>query len=629
MRTTLMVVSVMAALCAVGVVQKPQVKKTALSESELRTLAKADPDVKNAGLLYLTAMASSNNVERKQAYLKAAAACLIACGKQDIYKKRVRGELQDAAEFESELTDVCQQCSGTGTKALRCYACKGNGQCPECKGTGQVKAVKYAGFNKYHVAKPCNKCNESGCCQKCGGNGATGEKCLACAGTGHALSKTVAACVFHDSCNAIADGKFKGRSGAERDAGSKNINAAKKGRVTKNDGQIVYADGSVALIPYGMTKLTENDLELRNIRNASGTCTYRGRGQSEILKVAIPNSVVSIEPYAFRHCSNLKSVTIPDSVESIGRGAFEDCKNLKSVKLPSQLKRIQRSLFSGCSSLESVIIPLGVTNIESRAFYSCSSLKSISIPDSVDQIDDDAFDETCRLEKSEKRRKADRLAVVRKAKTQFAKRSSAGNGTAQVQLNGIIYASIAPTSEIENFVVISCRDNPNHDAYSILIFPTPALRDCWYEAVEECTEKIKNWVRTAAKNKVARVRKEIPIHTDGDSDKVRAFVAGITEGRGQGDLMRKVIRESSNQLAEQFRFEQVKFIGTVESKNDFRSYSVYIEMICGESFDRIIFKGRGTIEKIDEEIFKWLTMINPESLENARETQSEKEDLFQ
>ena len=146
MKATLTIACIMAALCAVGAVQKPSPKKTSLSESELRTLAKADPDVKNAGMLYLAARATSNNVERKQAYLKAAAACLIACDKQDIYKKRVKGELQDAAEFESELTDDCKRCSGSGKKGLRCYACSGKGKCPVCKGAGQVQAVKYSGF---------------------------------------------------------------------------------------------------------------------------------------------------------------------------------------------------------------------------------------------------------------------------------------------------------------------------------------------------------------------------------------------------------------------------------------------------------------------------------------------------
>ena len=42
----------------------------------------------------------------------------------------------------------------------------------------------------------------------------------------------------------------------------------------------------------------------------------------------IPDSVTSIDDYAFYNCSGLTSVTIPDSVTSIGNRAFQGCKNL-------------------------------------------------------------------------------------------------------------------------------------------------------------------------------------------------------------------------------------------------------------------------------------------------------------
>lgn len=212
-RTILTIICIMSALCAVGAVQKnpakkPVPRKTSFTESELRTLAKATPDENNAGLLYTVAIATSNNVERKQEYLKVAAACLIACDKEDVYTKYVKGKLLNATEFEAELKDDCKQCSGTGTKKNRCYACKGSGQCSVCKGSGQTKTVKYGNgsFNKYYELKPCSKCKESGRCQRCDGEGTTNEKCWTCAGTGKAFSKTVAARVFHDSCNAIANG---------------------------------------------------------------------------------------------------------------------------------------------------------------------------------------------------------------------------------------------------------------------------------------------------------------------------------------------------------------------------------------------------------------------------------------
>ncbi|MBR2771571.1 MAG: SEL1-like repeat protein [Bacteroidales bacterium] len=202
-RTTLAIICAMSALCAVGAVQKPTAKKTSFSESELRALAKAVPDVKNAGQLYSVALATSNDVDRQQSYLKASAAGLIACGKPDIYKKHIKSRLQNVAEFEDGLKDDCEKCSGAGAKERRCYDCKGEGQCSGCKGSGETVRV---GFDNHNETKPCRKCKGSGRCPKCGGEGSTKEKCFACAGTGKVFSKTVAARVFRDSCNTIADG---------------------------------------------------------------------------------------------------------------------------------------------------------------------------------------------------------------------------------------------------------------------------------------------------------------------------------------------------------------------------------------------------------------------------------------
>lgn len=202
-KTILAIICAMSALCVAGAAQKPTAKKTSFSESELRALAKAVPDVKNAGQLYSVALATSNDADRQQSYLKASAAGLIACGKTDIYKKHIKGKLQNVAEFEDWLKDDCEKCSGAGTKEQRCYDCKGEGQCSVCKGSGETVRV---GFDNNNETRPCRKCKGEGRCTKCGGEGSTKEKCFTCAGTGRVLSKTVAVRVFRDTCNAIADG---------------------------------------------------------------------------------------------------------------------------------------------------------------------------------------------------------------------------------------------------------------------------------------------------------------------------------------------------------------------------------------------------------------------------------------
>lgn len=201
MKPLVAIVCMMFAAFAFGAEKKPEPKKTSITESELRTMAKAKPNAKDAGTLYQVGMAT-NNVERKQEFFKASAACLLACGKDDTYRKHIRSKLTDAKAFEDSLKDKCKQCGGAGRKDRKCYVCSGNGRCSTCKGSGQTVSVE---FDRPNGTKPCHKCRGSGECNKCGGAGSTQEKCGSCAGTGTVFRESVAERVFRDTCIAIAD----------------------------------------------------------------------------------------------------------------------------------------------------------------------------------------------------------------------------------------------------------------------------------------------------------------------------------------------------------------------------------------------------------------------------------------
>ena len=107
-------------------------------------------------------------------------------------------------------------------------------------------------------------------------------------------------------------------------------------------------------------------------------------GNCNLTSVTIPNSVTSIETWAFKDCSGLTSITIPNSVTSIGEEAFEFCSGLTSITIPNSVTSIGERAFSSCSSLTSVTIPNSVTSIGSEAFYECSGLTSITMPDVLD-----------------------------------------------------------------------------------------------------------------------------------------------------------------------------------------------------------------------------------------------------
>ena len=85
----------------------------------------------------------------------------------------------------------------------------------------------------------------------------------------------------------------------------------------------------------------------------------------------IPESVISIEPYAFANCTNLMDVTISEKVIKIEKDAFYQCSNLTVIIIPNSVKDIKELAFSGCENLTKIIIPNSVTSIGESIFSRC------------------------------------------------------------------------------------------------------------------------------------------------------------------------------------------------------------------------------------------------------------------
>ena len=108
--------------------------------------------------------------------------------------------------------------------------------------------------------------------------------------------------------------------------------------------------------------------------------------------INIPQNVTNIGVSAFFQCKSLTSITIPSGVTSINDVAFAHCTSLKSIELPDHLVSIGVSAFTYCTSLESVVIPAEVTSVGFRAFSYCTSLESVAIPMNVISVENGAFD---------------------------------------------------------------------------------------------------------------------------------------------------------------------------------------------------------------------------------------------
>ena len=105
----------------------------------------------------------------------------------------------------------------------------------------------------------------------------------------------------------------------------------------------------------------------------------------------VPDSVITIDDYAFEYCANLESITMPDSVISIGYAAFTDCSSLISITIPDSLTIIRNMTFRYCTNLESIIIPNSITSIGPNAFTYCSNLESITILNPECEIYDSSY----------------------------------------------------------------------------------------------------------------------------------------------------------------------------------------------------------------------------------------------
>lgn len=121
-------------------------------------------------------------------------------------------------------------------------------------------------------------------------------------------------------------------------------------------------------------------------------------GCSRLKKVNISNNVRVIPMFAFNGCEKLKEINLPDNLAKISENAFWGCSSLKQLKIPSSVKTIGSGAFFG-SGLEQVTIPNGVKSIGSGAFSCCSSLTEVTIPPSVTEIGKDAFKYTKNLKK--------------------------------------------------------------------------------------------------------------------------------------------------------------------------------------------------------------------------------------
>lgn len=159
---------------------------------------------------------------------------------------------------------------------------------------------------------------------------------------------------------------------------------------------------SVASIGYGAfadcSNLTQLTVAVENANYQSVDGVLYNKTQTVLLaclvgttSVSLPESLTSIENYAFFNCSSLTDISLPERCADIGGAAFAGCSSLTSIGLPQSVTTIGYGTFFECGSLTNVSLPENLVSISEYAFADCSSLMSISLPESCTSVGEDAF----------------------------------------------------------------------------------------------------------------------------------------------------------------------------------------------------------------------------------------------
>lgn len=98
-----------------------------------------------------------------------------------------------------------------------------------------------------------------------------------------------------------------------------------------------------------------------------------------VTELILPDSIVSIDDFAFSNCWNLEKISFSCILKNIGYCSFNNCESLTEIELPDSLISIDYSAFGSCDGLKNINIPKAVSNIDGGAFSGCIGIESFTV----------------------------------------------------------------------------------------------------------------------------------------------------------------------------------------------------------------------------------------------------------
>lgn len=130
---------------------------------------------------------------------------------------------------------------------------------------------------------------------------------------------------------------------------------------------------------YGTSLLTM-DISMPKLKSI-GVNSFKDSGISSVTNLGLVTALPDDSLYnqgLFHHCTNLTKVVLPSTVITIGKFSFNSCSNLTDVNFPTSITKINEAAFYNCTSLE--IEDLSLPNLETlgqNAFYGVKIKKMV------------------------------------------------------------------------------------------------------------------------------------------------------------------------------------------------------------------------------------------------------------
>ena len=164
--------------------------------------------------------------------------------------------------------------------------------------------------------------------------------------------------------------------------------------------KITFVDAKAQPLYYAKNLYCKNDLVTEVVIPETVTTinAFAFFNYDKLTSVEIPSTVKTINKSAFYSCSGLINLTIHEGVSTFDSFVFGNCDALTSVTIPDSLISIGTNVFEDCDALTKVIFAEGSTTTGPKTFYSCDALKEVVLPTSIKTIDAEAFSNCISLE---------------------------------------------------------------------------------------------------------------------------------------------------------------------------------------------------------------------------------------